>query len=70
MNLKRERLRKGLSQRELADILGVSRGTVCVWESGNNGRVPWARHIKKMKELFGDQNISYDDFLFKDKARQ
>ncbi|MFP4472639.1 MAG: helix-turn-helix domain-containing protein [Candidatus Omnitrophota bacterium] len=33
-NLKKFRQQKGLTQKDLADILGVSRQAVCLWEAG------------------------------------
>ena len=46
-------LREGvnMSQEELADLMGVSRQTVCRWEQGINR--PREAHLKKMCELFG-----------------
>jgi len=37
------RKRAGLSQQDLADVLGVDRATVSRWESGE--RDPWPSHV-------------------------
>jgi DNA-binding XRE family transcriptional regulator len=46
-----ERLRKGYTQQELADELGVSRGTVNAWEKGRQEPSLTLRQIKKLCEL-------------------
>jgi Predicted transcriptional regulators len=54
------RKRKGWSQEELAEALGVSRQSVSKWESG--GSMPDLEKIIKMSELFGVST----DYLLKD----
>jgi transcriptional regulator with XRE-family HTH domain len=48
--LKEYRERKGLTQRELADLSGVSRGTIIRVEAGEDCRPPAAR---KLAAVFG-----------------
>lgn len=56
--LKRARLLKGLTQKELADLLGVSIVSVSKWESGK-GR-PKAR---RLNEVASTLNISIQELL-------
>lgn len=58
--IERLRKRKGWSQEELANQIGVSRQAVFKWESGMN--TPDLEKIKKLVKLF---NVSYD-FLLND----
>ena len=51
LKLKELREIKGISQRELADILDVSRGSVGNWESGT--REPNLATVKKIADYFG-----------------
>lgn len=47
--LKRLRLKRGLTQQELADILHVNRTTVTLWENGtNNPRVNMLVKLSKV----------------------
>lgn len=51
MNIIRElRKRKGIQQKELALEIGVSRPTVCDWESGKKD--PSGERLKKLAEYF------------------
>ncbi len=47
----RERQHPPLSQRELADKLGVTRATVCRWEAGK--RRPDDQHIPTVAKMTG-----------------
>lgn len=47
--IREKRIRLGLYQRELAEVLGVSRATVMRWESGKQ-RI-YQRHYDKLKAL-------------------
>ncbi len=58
--IERLRKRKGWSQEELANQIGVSRQAVFKWESGINA--PDLEKIKKLVKLF---NVNYD-FLLND----
>ena len=54
--LKKLRTEKGLSQRELAEEIFVTRTAITKWESGN--RLPDAAMIKRLSEVLGtDVNI-------------
>jgi len=45
------RTKKGMTQKELADILGVTDAAIGMWE--NARREPDVEHIKKMATIFG-----------------
>ena len=54
--LKKLRMEKGLSQRELAEKMYVTRTAITKWENGN--RLPDAAMIKRLSEVLGvDVNI-------------
>lgn len=57
-NLKIARERKGLSQKEVADRIGVAKSTYSLYESGN--REPNVQTIKKISDAL---NVSADDLL-------
>ena len=57
-NLKAARERKGLSQKEVAENIGVAKSTYSLYESGN--REPNVQTIKKISDLL---NVSADDLL-------
>lgn len=54
--LKQLRKEKGMTQIELAQSLGVSSGTVAMWETGK--RKPQFETLNKLCDLF-DRNLSY-----------
>ena len=49
-NLKAARLKKGLSQQEVADLVGVAKSTYSMWETGN--REPNLMRIKALRSHF------------------
>ena len=57
-NLKEARIKKGLSQKEVADNIGVAISTYSLYESGN--REPNVQTIKKIADFLG---ISADELL-------
>ena len=57
-NLKEARIKKGLSQKEFADNIGVAKSTYSLYESGN--REPNVQTIKKIADFLG---ISADELL-------
>ena len=62
IRLKKLRETKGISQRQLADILNVSRGSVGNWESGT--REPNLNTIRIIADFFGitiDYLLGVDD---------
>lgn len=59
ITLKAARVNAGLSQKEVADTLGVSNKTICSWE--NSDTFPSANYIDKLCKLY---NVSYDDIIF------
>ena len=57
-NLKNAREKRGLSQKEVAEGIGVAKSTYSLYESGN--REPNVQTIKKIADLL---NVSADDLL-------
>lgn len=57
-NLKTARERKGISQKEIAENIGVAKSTYSLYESGN--REPNVQTIKKIADFL---NISADELL-------
>ena len=49
--IKEMRIRKGLSQQQLGEIIGVTKVSVCGYESGT--RLPSLETFEMMAELFG-----------------
>lgn len=57
-NLKYAREKKNMTQKEVADLIGVAKSTYSLYESGN--REPNVQTIKKIADTL---NISADDLL-------
>ena len=57
-NLKIARERKGLSQKDMAESIGVAKSTYSLYESGN--REPGVPTIKKIADVL---NVSADELL-------
>ena len=57
-NVKEFRLEKGLTQKELAEKIGVTQGTIHFWEQGINE--PTSGYLVKLADFF---NISIDELL-------
>lgn len=57
-NLKIARERKGLSQKDMAESIGVAKSTYSLYESGN--REPNVQTIKKIADIL---NVSADELL-------
>ena len=57
-NLKFARERKGISQKDLAEIIGVAKSTYSLYESGN--REPNVQTIKKIADAL---NVSADELF-------
>lgn len=57
-NLRNARLKKGYSQKEVAENIGVAKSTYSLYESGN--REPNVQTIKKLADLL---SVSTDDLL-------
>ena len=57
-NLKIARERKGLSQKDMAENIGVAKSTYSLYESGN--REPNVQTIKKIADIL---NVSADELL-------
>lgn len=58
--IKELRLEYGVSQKELASLIGVSSATISMWESGK--RNPKEFYLHRMSDLF---KVSIDYILFK-----
>ncbi len=50
-SLKRERMRRGMSQAELAEKLGVTQGVISMYENGS--KVPSVPLAVKIADMFG-----------------
>ena len=59
VTLKAARVNAGYTQKEAAELIGVSNATLCNWE--NYVSFPNAQQIDKICELYG---LSYDDIIF------
>lgn len=59
ITLKAARINVGLSQKEVAKILGISNKTIHSWESGDTS--PGAKHIDALCNLY---QVSYNDLNF------
>lgn len=59
------RLQNKLTQKELADILGISAGAVGMYESGK--RVPSLKRAIQISELFG---VSVEDIIFQNSTER
>jgi transcriptional regulator with XRE-family HTH domain len=57
-NLRNARMKKGYSQKEVAENIGVAKSTYSLYESGN--REPSVQTIKKLADLL---SVSADDLL-------
>lgn len=57
-NLKNARIRKGMSQKDVAEEIGVAKSTYSLYESGN--REPNVQTIKKIADVL---SVSADDLL-------
>ena len=57
-NLKNARERKGMSQKDVAEEIGVAKSTYSLYESGN--REPNVQTIKKIADVL---NVSADELL-------
>lgn len=64
-NLKIARERKGLSQKDIAEGIGVAKSTYSLYESGN--REPNVQTIKKIADML---NVSADELLGLDEEPQ
>ena len=54
-NLKNARERKGMSQKDVAEEIGVAKSTYSLYESGN--REPNVQTIKKIADVLNDVNV-------------
>ena len=59
MTLEAARRNVKLTQKEAAERLGISNGTLCNWENGVS--FPNVQQVEKICELYG---LTYDDIIF------
>ena len=59
ISLKAARVNAGLSQKEVANALGISNKTIHCWENGITS--PSAKHIDALCELY---HVTYNDLNF------
>jgi transcriptional regulator with XRE-family HTH domain len=57
-NLQRIRKEKGMSQKELADALGVTQGTVSAWESGR-----WDPTVENLRAVAKVLGVTVDELI-------
>lgn len=57
-NLKKARIQKGITQKELAEKIGVAKSTYSLYESGN--REPNVQNIKRIADIL---DVSADELL-------
>ena len=50
MTLAEARKKSGLTQKDVADVLGISDSAVCQWETGQT--FPRIHHLKKLAKLY------------------
>lgn len=65
MGFKNAREKSGLTQQDLATVLGVDQSTVCLWETGKTQ--PRAKLLPKIAEIF---NCTVDDLLSPDSSAE
>lgn len=65
VNLKKARTNRGLSQKDVAEAIGVAKSTYSLYESG--GREPNVQTIKKLADIL---NVSADELLGIDEEPQ
>lgn len=58
MNIKKMRLKRGLTQKQLAELLGVNQSHISRWEAGTYQ--PSATTLKKMADVL---NCHIDDLI-------
>ena len=59
LRIKKARLAQGMTQKELADAIGVSRGAVSMWESGANE--PTLQMLQALTHILG---VRYEILIF------
>ncbi len=59
ITLRAARVNKGLTQKEMASLIGVNHTTILKWEKGET--YPDVINIRKIEEVLG---VKYDDIIF------
>lgn len=59
ITLRAARVNKGLTQKEMAELVGVNNTTILKWEKGET--YPDVINIRKIEEVLG---VKYDDIIF------
>jgi repressor LexA len=61
VNVRRLRKERGLSQQELADLVGVTRGTISLWERGESFPAFGSDYPARLNTIFGtDSTLLFD----------
>lgn len=59
ITLRAARVNRGLTQKEMASLIGVNHTTILKWEKGET--YPDVINIRKIEEVLG---VKYDDIIF------
>ena len=59
ITLRAARVNKGLTQKEMAELVGVNNTTILKWEKGET--YPDVINIRKIEEVLG---VKYDNIIF------
>lgn len=59
ITLRAARVNRGLTQKEMAELVGVNNTTILKWEKGET--YPDVINIRKIEEVLG---VKYDDIIF------
>lgn len=54
-SIKKKRIELGITQKQLAELVGVSSNTISKWESGTMPR--YFIHVARMGEIFNDKEF-------------
>ena len=60
-NIKKIRAAYGVSQREFAELVGVSRSTVSIWEAEIKDSHPNRDTYRKLMEMAAEKGVDFDD---------
>ena len=59
LTLKAARVNAGFTQKNVAEMLGISNKTVCNWETGAS--IPNVQQVERLCGLYG---VTYDNLIF------
>ncbi|MBQ9785088.1 MAG: helix-turn-helix domain-containing protein [Clostridia bacterium] len=58
-NLEAEMTRNGVTQKDIASLLGKTPETICNWMNGRSGDFPVGAVMQVKREFFPNQSIEY-----------